>query len=106
MEEGEINSSLIRPTKEKGVGNQDDFTLVVGKKWELVYVRYKGKSVDVTMSNSFGNLMELGKGDKWALSIVEGSALPLQVDDTTMVLRGMCSDGNLAGTKASNSSHD
>ena len=60
--------------------------LVIWKKRELVYVREKGKRVDVIMPNSFGSLMKLGEGDKWTLSIVDDSPPPLQVD---MVLRCM-----------------
>ena len=63
--------------------------LVIRKKRELVYVREKGKRVDVIMPNSFGSLMKLGEGDKWTLSIVDDSPPPLQVDDTAMVLRRM-----------------
>ena len=63
--------------------------LVIRKKRELVYVREKGKRVDVIMPNSFGSLMKLGEGDKWTLSIVDNSPPTLQVDDTVMVLRRM-----------------
>ena len=35
--------------------------LVIRKKRELVYVREKGKCVDVIMPNSFGSLMKLGR---------------------------------------------
>ena len=63
--------------------------LVIRKKRELVYVREKGKRVDVIMPNSFGCLMKLGEGDKWTLSIVDDSPPPLQVDDTAIVLRRM-----------------
>lgn len=63
--------------------------LVIRKKRELVYVREKGKRVDVIMPNSFGSLMKLGEGDKWTLSIVDDSPPPLQVDDTAIVLRRM-----------------
>ena len=55
----------------------------------MVYVREKGKHVDVIMPNSFGSLMKLGEGDKWTLSIVDDSPPPLQVDDTAIVLRRM-----------------
>ena len=51
--------------------------LVIRKKRELVYVREKGKRVDVIMPNSFGSLMKLGEGDKWTLSIVDDSPPPL-----------------------------
>ena len=63
--------------------------LVIRKKRELVYVREKGKRVDVIMPNSFGSLKKLGEGDKWTLSIVDDSPPTLQVDDTAMVLRRM-----------------
>ena len=51
------------------------------------------------MPNSFSSLIELGEGDKWALSIMDDSPPPLQVDDTTSVLKGMPFDGNPTGAK-------
>ncbi|KAA0062319.1 hypothetical protein E6C27_scaffold154G00700 [Cucumis melo var. makuwa] len=43
----------------------------------------------VIMPNSFGSLLEVGDADKWALSIIEGSPPPLQVDEGTDILSGM-----------------
>ncbi|KAA0025860.1 DUF4283 domain-containing protein [Cucumis melo var. makuwa] len=60
LEEGEIKSSLDRPScqMEKEVGERDEFTLVTRKKRELVSVRDRGKSLEVTMPNSFDSLLE------------------------------------------------
>ena len=63
LEEGEIKSSLDRPScqMEKEVGERDEFTLVTRKKRELVSVRDRGKSLEVTMPNSFDSLLEVVK---------------------------------------------
>lgn len=45
------------------MGKRDDFTLMTQKHMELVLVRGCGKSWEVTMPNSFGNLIDLGEGD-------------------------------------------
>ncbi|TYK23423.1 DUF4283 domain-containing protein [Cucumis melo var. makuwa] len=79
LEEGEIRSSPNRHSSqvEKEVGKLDEFTLVTRKKRELVSVRDRGKSLEVTMPNSFGSLLEVGDINKWALTIIEGSPPPL-----------------------------
>ncbi|KAL0556476.1 hypothetical protein IC582_004990 [Cucumis melo] len=91
LEEGEINNTPNRHNGkvEKGVGKRDGFTLVTRKKSELVSIRDRGKSMEVIMPNSFGSLLEVGDADKWALSIIEGSLPPLQVDEGTDILSGM-----------------
>ncbi|KAA0062888.1 non-LTR retroelement reverse transcriptase-like protein [Cucumis melo var. makuwa] len=88
LEEGEIRSSPNRHGShvEKEVGKRDEFTLVTRKKSELVSVRDRGKSIVVAMPNSFGSLLEVGDVDKWALTVIEGSPPPLQVDEGTGVL--------------------
>ncbi|KAA0026071.1 uncharacterized protein E6C27_scaffold581G00620 [Cucumis melo var. makuwa] len=93
VEKGEIRSSPNRHDSqvEKGVGKSDEFTLVTRKKSELVSIRDRGKSMEVIMPNSFGSLLEVGDADKWALSIIEGSSPPLQVDEGTDVLSGISS---------------
>lgn len=106
LEEGEINSSLTMTIQEKVIENQNDFTLAARRKKELVSIRDKGKSVEMTMPNSFGSLMELREGDKWALSIVDGFPPPLQVDDKALVLKAIPFDGNPMGAIAPIHSHD
>ena len=60
----------------------------------------------MTMTNSFGSLMEEEKGDKWALSIVDGSPLPLRVDNSSMVLLSNPCDDNPLGAQAPIGSYD
>ncbi|KAA0037609.1 kinesin-13A-like [Cucumis melo var. makuwa] len=90
LEESEIRSSTNRPSRqvEKEVGKRDEFTLVTRKKRDLVCVRDRGKSLEVTMPNSFGSLLKAGNIDKWALTIVKGSPLPLSVNDGVVALSG------------------
>ncbi|KAA0059751.1 reverse transcriptase [Cucumis melo var. makuwa] len=100
LDEGEINNTPNRHNGkvEKGVGKRDGFTLVTRKKNELVSVRDCGKSMEVIMPNSFGSLLEVGDADKWALSIIEGSPPPLQVDEGTDILSGVSSSISPKGT--------
>ncbi|KAA0047412.1 putative non-LTR retroelement reverse transcriptase [Cucumis melo var. makuwa] len=91
LEDGEIRSSPNRPSSqvEKEVDKRDEFTLVTRKKRELVSIRDRGKSLEVTMPNSFGSLFKVGDVDKWALTIVEGSPPPSQVDEGVVALSGI-----------------
>ena len=97
MEEGEIRSSPNRTSRqvEKEVAKRDDFTLVTRKKRELISIRDRGKSLEVTMRNSFSSLSEVGENDKWALTIMDGSPMPLQVDDSVVSLSGLSLEDGL-----------
>ena len=72
--------------------NQEEFTPVVRKNRGMISIRDKGKSAEVIITNSFDSLMEVDKGDKWALSIVDGSPPPLRVDDSAIVLLSTTGD--------------
>ena len=80
--------------------NREEFTLVDRKNKGMISNRDKGKRAEVSMTNSFDNLMEVDKGDKWALSIVDGSPPPLRVDDSAMVLLSTTCDGIPMGEAA------
>ncbi|KAA0055180.1 uncharacterized protein E5676_scaffold640G00020 [Cucumis melo var. makuwa] len=62
--------------------------------------------MEVIMPNSFGSLVEVGDVDKWALTIIEGSPPPLQVDEGTDVLNGVSSKNGPKGIPTLNNSHD
>ena len=64
------------------------FLLSLGRNESWFFIRDKSKNVDVSMLNCFGSIMELGEGDKRALSTVDDSPPSLQVDDTVRILRG------------------
>ena len=49
---------------EKEVGKRDEFAIVTHKKRELVSVRDRGKSLEVTMPDSFDSLLGVGEDDK------------------------------------------
>ena len=66
--------------------NWEEFTLFDRKNKGMISIRDKGKRAEVSITNSFDSLMEVDKGDKWALSIVDGSPPPLRVDGSAMVL--------------------
>lgn len=92
--------SPLRPVEDKEVENRDDFTIVARKNRELVSVHDKGKRAEVITNNSFGSLRDVGEGDKWALSIVDGSLPPLRVNDSDLVLMSKSLDGIPLGAKA------
>ena len=108
MEEGEIRNSPNRPSRQvkKEVGKRDEFILVTHKKRELVSVRDCGKSLEVTIPNSFGSLLKVGDVDKWALTIVKGSPPPIQVDDGVVALSGVSSENGPEGIHMLDNSHD
>lgn len=58
---------------------------ITSKQRELVSVRDRGKNLEVTMPNSFGSLTDLGKGDDWALAMVDDMPPPLQVVGSDVV---------------------
>lgn len=95
--EGGIRSSPDRSITqvEREVGKKDEFTLVTRKERELVSIRDRGKSLEMTMPNSFSSLLELEEGEKLALSFVDGSPPPLQVNDSVIILSGLNSEGGL-----------
>ena len=80
--------------------NREKFTLVDKKNRGMISVWDKGKRAKVIMTNCFDSLMEVDKGDKWALSIVDGSPPPLRVDDSAMVLLSTTRDGIPLGDAA------
>ena len=46
------------------MGKRDRFTLITCKEGELVSVRDHGKSLEVSMPNSFGSLLKVVEDDK------------------------------------------
>lgn len=76
------------------------------KQRELVSVRDRGKHLEVNMLNSFDSLTELGEGNSWALTFVNGSPPPLQVDGSIVVLSVLSPYGGLARMHVLNNSHD
>ncbi|XP_031740405.1 uncharacterized protein LOC116403411 [Cucumis sativus] len=89
MEEGEI---ITHKLPEKVEVNREEFTPVDRKNRGMISIRDRGKRAEVSITNSFKNLMEVDKGDKWLLSIVDGSPPPLRVDDSSMVLLSTTGD--------------
>ena len=90
LEEGEIITHKL-PEKVESE-NREEFTPVDRKNRGMISVRDKGNSAEVSITNSFDNLMEVDKGEKWALSIVDGSPQPLRVDDSAIVLLSTTGD--------------
>ena len=89
MEEGEI---ITHKLPEKVEVNWEEFTPVDRKNRGMISIWDRGKRAEVSITNSFNNLMEVDKGDKWPLSIVDGSPPPLRVDDSSMVLLSTTGD--------------